>query len=79
MQRFVSMDKDPSVDVIVKRTEIGRGRRVAILVAVVLVVAAMIAVVAAGFRGRHIPQNAAAMTTPAPATAKAGWRPWWLQ
>jgi hypothetical protein len=73
------MDKDPSVDVIVKRTEIGRGRRVAILVAVVFVVAGLVGVVAAGFRGRHIPQNAAAMTTQAPATAKAGWRPWWLQ
>jgi hypothetical protein len=79
MQRFVSMDKDPSVEVIVKRTEIGRGRRVVILVAVVFAAVGLIGVVAAGFRGRHIPQNAAAMTTPAPATAKAGWRPWWLQ
>ena len=79
MRRFESMDKDPAMDVMIKRTEIGRGRRVAILVAVVLVLAAMIAVVAAGFRGRHIPQNAAALTTPAPATAKAAWRPWWLQ
>jgi FlaG/FlaF family flagellin (archaellin) len=52
---------------------------VVIMVAVVLVVAALIAVVAAGFRGKHIPQNAAAMTTPASATAKSGWRPWWLQ
>ena len=73
------MDKDPSVDVIVKRTEIGRGRRVAILVAVVFVVAGLVGVVAAGFRGRHIHQNAAAMTAPVPTTAKAGWRPWWLQ
>jgi hypothetical protein len=79
MQRFGSMDKDPSVDVIVKRTEIGRGRRVVILVAVVLVAAGLIGVVAVGFRGRNIPQNAAAMTTPVPPTAKAGWRPWWLQ
>jgi flagellar basal body-associated protein FliL len=73
------MDKDRAMDVMVKRTEIGRGRRVVIMVAVVLVVAALIAVVAAGFRGKHIPQNAAAMTTPASATAKSGWRPWWLQ
>jgi predicted metal-dependent phosphotriesterase family hydrolase len=79
MQQFVSMDKDPSMDVIVKRTETGRGRRVAFMVAVLFAVAGLIGVVAAGFHGRHIPQNAAAMTTPVPATAKAGWRPWWLQ
>jgi hypothetical protein len=79
MHWFESMDKDPAIDVMVKKTEIGRGRRVVIMVAVVLVVAGLIGVVASGFRGRHIPQNAAAMTTPAPATAKAGWRPWWLQ
>ena len=79
MQRFEFMHKDPSMEMMVKGTEIGRGRRLAIMVAVVLVAAALIGVVAAGFRGRHIPQNAAAMTTPAPATAKSGWRPWWLQ
>jgi len=73
------MDKDPAIDVLVKRTEIGRIRRAAITVGVLLVVAAVIGVVAAGFRGRHIPQNAAAMTTPSPAAAKSGWRPWWLQ
>ena len=72
------MDKDPSIDVIVKRTEIGRGKRVAILVAVVFAAVGLIGVVAAGFRGRHIAQNAAAMTAPAPATAKAAWHPWWL-
>jgi hypothetical protein len=79
MHRFESMDKNSAVDVMIKKTEIGRGRRVAIMAAVVLVVAGLIGVVAAGFRGRRIPQNAAAMTTPAPATAKSGWRPWWLQ
>ena len=79
MHWFESMDKNPAMDVMIKRTEIGRGTRVAIMVAVVLAVAALIGVVAAGFRGRHIPQNAAAMTTPAPVTAKSGWRPWWLQ
>jgi len=52
---------------------------VAILVAVVFAALGLIGVVAAGFRGRHIPQNAAAMTTAVPATAKTGWRPWWLQ
>jgi flagellar basal body-associated protein FliL len=79
MQRFELMHKDPAMEMMVKRTEIGRGRRLAIMVAVVLVAAALIGVVAAGFRGRHISQDAAAMTTPAPATAKSGWRPWWLQ
>jgi hypothetical protein len=79
MHRFESMDKDTAMDGMVKRTEIGRGKRVAILAAIVLALVALIAVVAAGFRGRHIPQNSAAMTTPASATAKSGWRPWWLQ
>jgi len=73
------MDSEPSIDVIVKRTEIGRGRRAAVLVAVVLAAVALVGVVAAGFRGDNITQNAAAMTTPVPATAKTGWRPWWLQ
>ena len=64
------MDKDPAMDAMVNRTEVGRGRRVVIMVAVVLVVAALIAVVAAGFRGRHILQNAKAMTPPAVEAAK---------
>ena len=73
------MDKDPSIDVIVKRTEIGRGKRVVIMVAVMLVTGALIAVVAAGFRGRHVPRDAAAIAAPSATDAKAGWRPWWLQ
>src|SRR5664279_868839 len=76
---FTAMDKDPSMDVLVRRTEIGRGKRVAIVVAIALVSVALIGVVAAGFHGRHIPQDAAAITTPVPANAKTGWRPWWLQ
>jgi hypothetical protein len=79
MQRFEFMRKDSTMDEMVKRTEIGRGRRLAIMVAVVLVAAALLGVVAAGFRGRHIRQNAAAMTALPPATAKSGWRPWWMQ
>ena len=79
MLRFEFMHKDLAMEVMVKRTEIGRGRRLAIMVAVVRAAAALIGGVAAGFRGSHIPQDAAAMTTPAPATAKSGWRPWWLQ
>ena len=78
MHRCQSMDKDPAMDVMVKSTEIGRGKRVAIMVAVLFVVADLIGVVAGGFRDKHIPQNAAAMTTPAPDSAKAAWRPWWL-
>jgi hypothetical protein len=72
------MDKDPSMDVLVRSTEIGRGKRVAIVVAVALASVALIGVVAAGFHGRHIPQDAAAIATPVPATAKTEWRPWWL-
>jgi len=79
MLRFEFMHKDLAMEVMVKRTDIGRGSRLAIMVAVVLAAAALIGVVAAGFRGSHIPQDAAAMTTPAPTNAKSGWRPWWLQ
>ena len=73
------MDKAPAMSLMVRRAKIGRGKRVAIMVAVVLAVAGLVGVVVAGFRGRHIPQNAAAMTTPvAAAPAKVAWRPWWL-
>jgi len=37
MQQQRPMDKDPAMDSMVKRTEVGRGRRVVIVVAVVLV------------------------------------------
>jgi hypothetical protein len=74
------MDKDPAMTVMVKGSETGRGKRSAFIVAVVLVVVALIGVVAAGFRGKRIPQSAAALTTtPATTAAKTGWRPWWLQ
>jgi flagellar basal body-associated protein FliL len=73
------MAKDREMSEMVRNTKIGRGRRVAILVAAVVLVAVLIGVVVAGFRGRHISQNAAAMTTPvAAAPAKVAWRPWWL-
>ena len=73
-----NMDKDPAMRVMVKGSETGRGRRVAFMVIAVLAVAVLLTVVVVGFRGRNIPQAAAAMTTPvAPATNVAS-RPWWL-
>ena len=73
------MDKDPTMSAMVKRTGVGRAKRLVIILAALLVVTALIAVVAAGFRGTHISQDAAAMTTPlAPAPAKVAWKPWWL-
>jgi hypothetical protein len=80
MQLLCSMDKDTAMSVMVKRSEAGRGKRAALVVAAVLVAVALIGVVAAGFRGKHIPQSAAALTTaPTTTAAKTGWRPWWLQ
>jgi Mn2+/Fe2+ NRAMP family transporter len=73
------MERDPTMSAMVKRTGVGRGKRFVIIFAALFVVVALIAVVAAGFRNRHISQNAAAMTTPlAPAPAKVAWKPWWL-
>jgi hypothetical protein len=71
------MDEDRSIDEMVSKVKTGRGRRVAIMVAVVILVALLLGVVVAGFRGRHILRNSAAMTTPAPVSAKIGWRLWW--
>jgi hypothetical protein len=62
------MDKDPAMDEMVKKVKRGRARRVAIAVAAVIGVALLLAVVVFGFRGRHISQNSAAMTTPVPAS-----------
>ena len=70
------MDKDPAMDKMVSKVKIGRGRRVAIAAVVVIVVALLLGVVVVGFRGRHILQNSAAITTPAPASAKVAWQ-WW--
>ena len=73
------MAKDREMSEMVRHTKIGRGRRVAILVAAVVLVAVLIGVVVTGFRGGHVSQNAAAMTTPVGAApAKVAWRPWWL-
>jgi hypothetical protein len=69
------MDKDPAMDKMVSKVKIGRGRRVAITAVAVIVVALLIAVVVAGFRGRHILRNSAAMTTPVPASTNVGGRP----
>lgn len=71
------MENDQAMDQIVKKVKMGRGKRVAITAVVVIVVALLLGVVVAGFRGRHILRNSAAMTTPAPVSAKIGWRLWW--
>jgi len=42
----------------------GNGKRTTIIAIAVLVVAALVAVLVMGFRGRHIGRNAAAMATP---------------
>jgi hypothetical protein len=78
MQQQGCMAKDREMMEMVRRTKIGRGRRVAITVAAAMLVALLIGMVVVGFHGRNIWQNAAAMTTPVPAAAKVAWRPWWL-
>jgi hypothetical protein len=75
MQCLDSMDKDQALEEIVKKTKIGRGKRLAIMVVAVVGVAVLIAVVVAGFRGRQILQDSAAMTTPIPASTSVGQRP----
>ena len=52
--------------------EIGNGKRVAVIVAAVFVVAALVTVIVAGFRGRHISRNAAAMTEPVTTSTTPG-------
>jgi predicted secreted protein len=73
------MDNDPTLSEVVKKTKVGRTRRLVFMLATVLVLAVLTGVVVAGFRGRHISQNAAALTAPGASPAKGGWRPWWLQ
>jgi hypothetical protein len=50
-----------------KITKVGRGKRDLTLVAALVGVAALIAVVAFGFRGSHVARSADAMTAPVPA------------
>ena len=69
------MDKDQAMDEIVKRVKIGRGRRVLIMVIAVIGVVALIGVVVAGFHGRHILQDSAAMTVPVPTPTSVGRQP----
>jgi hypothetical protein len=54
--------------------ELGNGKRTAIIVIAVLVIAALVGYLFLGFRGRHIARNAAAMATPVgvPAVPPAG-------
>ncbi len=47
-----------------KLGEMGNGKRAAIILIAVLAISALVAVLAVGFRGRHIRRNAAAMTAP---------------
>ncbi len=71
------MDGDPTLSEVVKKTEVGRTRRVVFLLATVLAVAALTGVVIAGFHGRHISRNA--LTAPGATPTKGGWRPWcWI-
>jgi Kef-type K+ transport system membrane component KefB len=52
-----------------KLTKVGRGKRDLILITALVVVAVLIGVVWAGFRGNHVSRSAAAMAAPVPATA----------
>jgi cobyric acid synthase len=67
------MDKDLAMRVMVSGTKTGRGKRVAFMVAAVVAVAVLLGVVVAGFRGRNIPKNAAAIAAPTTST-KIPWR-----
>jgi hypothetical protein len=78
MQRPSNMDKDPAMRLMVKGSKTGRGRRVTFMVIAVLAVAVLFTVVVVAFRGRNIPQAAAAMTTPVAPATKVASRPWWL-
>ena len=69
------MGNDRAMDEMVRKLKIGRGRRLAIMVAAVIVVAVLLGVVVVGFRGRRISQNSAAMTTPVPASTNTGREP----
>ncbi len=73
------MDENLVTGEMVKKTEIGRGKRVVIVVLAVVVVVALLGTVVSGFRGRHIVLNSNAITAPVTAPAKTAWRPWWLQ
>jgi Flp pilus assembly protein CpaB len=48
-----------------RNSETDRSKRITILVVALLAIAAVIVVVARGFRGKNVPQDAAAMTQPA--------------
>lgn len=52
--------------------EMGNGKRTAIILAAVLVLAALVGVLAFAFRGRHIRRNSAAMVTPVAGTVGPG-------
>ncbi len=78
MQLPVNMDKDPEMRVMIKGSKAGRGKLVAFMVIAILALGVLFTVVVVGFRGRNIPQNAAAMTTPLAPAVKVSSRPWWV-
>jgi uncharacterized membrane protein YjjB (DUF3815 family) len=55
---------------VIRSFETGRGRRLAIVILALAVVALVIGAVAMGFRGRHISRSADALTKPVVAPAK---------
>jgi hypothetical protein len=66
------MDESRVMSEMVRKAEVGRGKRVAILVVAAVLVAVLVGVVVVGFRGRHISQNAAAMTRAVPTSGNVG-------
>jgi len=57
---------------VMRSMETGRGKRIAVLIFAALVVGVVIAIVAAGFRGRHTARSATASTTPTAGPAAQG-------
>lgn len=68
MLETCTMDNTDVMSDMVRKSERGRGKRVTVAVAAAVLVAALVGVVAVGFRGRHISRNAAAMVTPVAAS-----------
>jgi hypothetical protein len=64
------MDKDKAMDEMASNIKTGSGRRFVFFGIVLVALVFLIGVVAVGFRGRHILQNAKAMTPPAVEAAK---------
>ena len=65
-------DEDQSDKKFEKSIHRGRGKRVEVMIAALVLVAALIVVVFVAFRGRQISRSAAAMAEPDAGTPKAG-------